>query len=73
MLIKDRFPAYITWEQYLKNRERIKQNQNAPDTSGIPRTGPRAWEAFWCAVADGICSHPMAARHTMRVIVMPLK
>jgi DNA invertase Pin-like site-specific DNA recombinase len=39
VLIKDHLPAYITWEQYLKNRERIKQNQNAPDTTGAPRAG----------------------------------
>lgn len=39
VLLKDHLPAYISWEQYLKNRERIKQNQNAPDTSGIPRAG----------------------------------
>jgi len=39
VLIKDHLPAYITWEQFLKNRERIKQNQNAPDTTGAPRAG----------------------------------
>ena len=37
VLLKDHLPAYITWEQFLKNRERIKQNQNAPDTTGAPR------------------------------------
>jgi DNA invertase Pin-like site-specific DNA recombinase len=39
VLIKDHHPAYITWEQYLKNRERIKQNQNRPDAPGVPRRG----------------------------------
>jgi DNA invertase Pin-like site-specific DNA recombinase len=39
VLLKDHLPAYITWEQYLKNRERIKQNQNASDTAGVPRVG----------------------------------
>src|SRR5262249_7663558 len=28
VLLKDHLPAYITWEQFLKNRERIKQNLN---------------------------------------------
>ncbi len=39
VLIKDRLPAYISWAQFLKNRERIKQNQNAADTAGVPRAG----------------------------------
>jgi len=39
VLIKDCLPAYISWEQFLKNRQRIKQNQNASDTAGVPRAG----------------------------------
>jgi hypothetical protein len=37
--IKDHQPASITWERYLKNRERIQQNQNRPDSPGVPRRG----------------------------------
>jgi len=39
VLLKDRLPAYISWEQYLKNRERIQQNRNGPDSQGVPRAG----------------------------------
>ena len=39
VLLHDRVPAYITWEQYLKNRERIKQNQNGSASAGVPRRG----------------------------------
>jgi DNA invertase Pin-like site-specific DNA recombinase len=39
VLIKDRLPAYLTWDQYLKNRERIKQNQNGCASPGVPRRG----------------------------------
>ena len=39
VLIKDRVPAYISWEQYLKNQERIAQNRNTDHTPGIPRKG----------------------------------
>jgi DNA invertase Pin-like site-specific DNA recombinase len=39
VLLKDRLPAYISWEQYLKNRERIEQNRNGPDSLGVPRSG----------------------------------
>jgi DNA invertase Pin-like site-specific DNA recombinase len=51
VLIRDHLPAYITWEQYLKNQERLKQNQPRPDTPGAPRKG--------CALLPGllVCGH----------------
>ncbi len=39
VLHKDRLPAYITWERYLQNQERIKQNRNRFDCQGAPRSG----------------------------------
>jgi hypothetical protein len=39
VLHKDRLPAYITWERYLQNRERIKQNRNQFNCPGAPRSG----------------------------------
>jgi len=39
VLLKDRLPAYISWEQYLKNRDRIEQNRNGSDSQGVPRSG----------------------------------
>jgi hypothetical protein len=39
VLLKDRLPAYISWEQYLKNQERIRQNRNGPESPGAPRSG----------------------------------
>ncbi len=39
VLLKDRLPAYISWEQYLKNRECIEQNRNGPDSLGVARSG----------------------------------
>lgn len=39
VLHKDRLPAYITWERYLHNQERIKQNRNRFDCQGAPRSG----------------------------------
>ena len=40
MLIPDHHPAYITWEQYLANQERLAANRNLPTTVGAPRNGP---------------------------------
>jgi hypothetical protein len=39
VLLKDRLPAYITWEQYLKNRQRIQHNQNGSASPGVARNG----------------------------------
>jgi len=39
VLQPDRVPAYITWERYLANQQRLLQNQSRPDTPGVPRTG----------------------------------
>ena len=39
VLLKDRLPAYLTWEQYLHNRDRIEQNRNGAASPGVPRNG----------------------------------
>jgi DNA invertase Pin-like site-specific DNA recombinase len=39
VLIRDHLPAYIAWERYLQNQERLKQNQTRADTRGTPRKG----------------------------------
>jgi Recombinase/Recombinase zinc beta ribbon domain len=39
VLRRDQLPAYITWDQYLANRERLRQNVSHWDTLGAPRQG----------------------------------
>jgi len=39
VLLKGRFPAYITWEQYEENLARLKANQARADTRGAVRAG----------------------------------
>jgi hypothetical protein len=39
VLIKDRLPGYISWDQYLKNRDQVEQNRNGPGRAGVPRNG----------------------------------
>jgi hypothetical protein len=39
VLLKERVPAYLTWEQYLHNRDRIAQNRNGAASPGVPRNG----------------------------------
>jgi hypothetical protein len=39
VLKRDRLPAYITWEQYLANLQRLKENRFRKDTMGNARRG----------------------------------
>jgi DNA invertase Pin-like site-specific DNA recombinase len=39
VLLPNCLPAYITWERYLANQERMHQNRSLPDTAGTPRDG----------------------------------
>lgn len=38
-LLKDRFPAYLTWEQYERNLARLQANRARAETLGAPRNG----------------------------------
>jgi DNA invertase Pin-like site-specific DNA recombinase len=39
VLLKERWPAYITWEQYLENQQRLKRNRSGSQSPGTPRSG----------------------------------
>lgn len=39
VLQTDRFPAYITWDHYLANQERLRQNRFQPGSVGAAREG----------------------------------
>jgi DNA invertase Pin-like site-specific DNA recombinase len=40
VMIPDKVPAYITWERYLSNQERLAANRCLPTAVGVPRGGP---------------------------------
>jgi hypothetical protein len=37
VLQRDRLPAYISWERYLENRQRLHANRNGPESVGVAR------------------------------------
>jgi hypothetical protein len=39
VLIHGRLPAYISWDQFLKNQEQLKQNRSLHHTRGAPKRG----------------------------------
>jgi DNA invertase Pin-like site-specific DNA recombinase len=54
VLHRDRLPAYITWERYLANQERLHQNRSLPDTAGTPRAGAALLTRL---LVCGTCGH----------------
>jgi DNA invertase Pin-like site-specific DNA recombinase len=52
VVLRDHLPAYITWERFLANQERLKRNSSRPATPGVPRKGPALLAGL---VACGAC------------------
>jgi DNA invertase Pin-like site-specific DNA recombinase len=60
VLLKDRLPAYIGWEQYLANLRRLEQNRSLANTPGTPRGGVALLTGL---VVCGSCGHRMHASY----------
>jgi hypothetical protein len=61
-LLKDRIPAYVTWEQYEANRRRLRENDRCGGTSRTPHgRGPTLLNGL---LTCGRCGRPMAARNS---------
>ena len=63
MLLRDRLPAYISWDQYLANQERLKQNRTLHETQGAPKRGAALLQGL---VVCGKCGHRMSTRYKTR-------
>ncbi len=63
VLLQDRLPAYISWEQYLANQERLKQNRSLHETRGAPKNGAALLQGL---VVCGKCGHRMSTRYKSR-------
>jgi len=68
----DVYPAYILWEQYLTNQERIRQNglrfiESRQNAQGIVRDGPGLLQGM---IVCGHCAHHMQTvyKHTPRYV-----
>jgi DNA invertase Pin-like site-specific DNA recombinase len=60
VLERDRLPAYITWERYEANRQRLLQNSPRPGSPGVPRTGRALLTGL---LACGACGRRMYASY----------
>ncbi len=53
-------PAYLSWEEYVKNCERLRQNWNTEGTHGVPREGTALLQGI---VYCGICGRKMGVQN----------
>ena len=60
VLLRDRLPAYITWERFEANQDRLRANRNLPTTPGAPRNGPAVLAGL---VRCGRCGRRMVVRY----------
>jgi DNA invertase Pin-like site-specific DNA recombinase len=60
VLLRDRLPAYISWERYLANQERLNQNRTDVDSPGTPKCGTALLQGL---VVCGQCGYRMLTRH----------
>lgn len=60
-LIKDHFPAYISWEQFEHNVARLKSNRARAEELGAPRYGPALLAGL---VVCGKCGHRMIVSYS---------
>jgi DNA invertase Pin-like site-specific DNA recombinase len=60
MLLRDRVSAYISWECYLANQEKLRQNQSLHESRGVPKRGEALLPGL---VVCGKCGHRMSTRY----------
>jgi len=60
VLLHDRLPAYICWDRYLANLERLKHNRSLRETQGAPRCGTALLQGL---VVCSKCGHRMTTHY----------
>jgi Recombinase len=66
VLKRDHLPAYITWEQYLANQQRLRENRNQPNSAGVPRQGVALLSGL---IICGACGPATATRRNRNTTV----
>ncbi len=61
VLIRDRLPAYITWDRFEANQKRLAANRNRPGTPGAVRNGAAVLAGL---VRCGRCGRRMVVRYS---------
>ena len=61
VLIRDRFPAYITWDEFEANQRKLRENSMLGKLLAAPRHGPSVLAGL---VVCGRCGHRMLVNYT---------
>jgi DNA invertase Pin-like site-specific DNA recombinase len=61
VLIRDRLPAYITWDRFRANQDRLAANRARCDSRGAPRQGPSLLAGL---LRCGRCGRRMIVRYS---------
>lgn len=61
VLIRDRLPAYISWDRFLANQERLDANRARHDRPGAPRQGASLLAGL---LRCGLCGQRMSVRYS---------
>jgi DNA invertase Pin-like site-specific DNA recombinase len=64
VLIRDRFPAYVTWERFQANQERLAANRARYEAQGAPREGAALLKGL---VRCGCCGQRMIVHYARSV------
>ena len=56
VLIRDRFPAYITWDEFEENQRKLQENSNLSKMLSAPRHGPSTLSGL---IVCGRCGYHM--------------
>jgi len=60
VLLKDHFPAYISWAQYEQNQRQLRANRSVADQQGAIRCGSALLSGL---LIGGYCDHRMTVRY----------
>jgi DNA invertase Pin-like site-specific DNA recombinase len=63
VLIRDRFPAYISWERFQGNQERLSANRSRHQAQGAPREGAALLKGL---IRCGCCGQRMFVHYAER-------
>lgn len=58
--LHDHHPAYLSWEQYVKNRQQLRQNWNRDMSRGVAREGAALLQGI---VYCGVCGRKMSIQN----------
>jgi DNA invertase Pin-like site-specific DNA recombinase len=58
--ISEHHPAYIGWEEFMKNQEQLRQNWGHDDNRGVPREGRALLQGI---VYCGVCGRKMSVQN----------